>query len=68
MLNDPPSKARIIRLLKLIKRHDRKPKTVNHDERMDVRLPSALKEWAMANGGSELIRRLLEAERKRVTE
>lgn len=43
----------------------RKPKPVNYDDRWEVRLPSTLKEWALTSGGSELVRSLLEAERKR---
>jgi hypothetical protein len=44
----------------------RKPKPINYDDRWEVRLPSALKQWVMENGGSELVRHLLEDERKRI--
>lgn len=36
------------------------------EERYDVRMPADLKAWTKANGGSDLIRRLLEQERNRL--
>lgn len=36
------------------------------EERYDVRMPAELKDWTKANGGSDLIRRLLEQERNRM--
>lgn len=38
---------------------------MSKDERYEVRMPADLKAWTMANGGSGLIRRLLEQERNR---
>jgi len=36
------------------------------DERLEVRMDADLKAWTMANGGSNLVRRLLEQERDRL--
>jgi hypothetical protein len=36
-----------------------------NDSRLELRLPSDLKSWVLANGGSDMIRRLIEAARER---
>ena len=38
---------------------------MSNDARLEIRLPTELKRWVIENGGSELVRTLIEKERER---
>lgn len=46
---------------------EQEPAPESLDARLEIRLSGDLKAWVLANGGSEMVRLLIEAERERLT-